>query len=493
MKNKKIVIVEDEAIVAQDLKKRLENMGFSVPVIASTFDEALDAVIRYKPDLIFLDIMLYGKKDGIEIAKVIKEKFDLSIIFLSAFSDKKTVDKAKVAEPAAYLLKPFKERELQITIELALYKYNMERKLKRQEQWSKTILQSIGDAVISTDKDSLIRFINPVAEQLTGWKQEDVLTQPINRVLKFFDENMKNMFQFKFDTVKQRENEVIRSEKLILINKSGSKVPIQVSISPIRDSKYYLTGIVIVFTDISFRKEIEKLRHEYIATISHDLKTPLTSINGALFLLKGTYSNDFPKDVRSLIDIAYRSGNNMLKLVKDIINVEQIESGELEFIFDKYELISGIEQIISESNMLEKQFNVSFIFLHQQEKLFVETDELRLKQVLTNLLSNAAKFSPDGGEIKISTIEKSNFIVISIHDDGGGIPDEYQDKVFNKFAQAENLEKRQEGGSGLGLSICKSIMNNLHGKIYFSSSKLDGTTFFIEVPIFETDNTLETK
>ncbi|MDD5434920.1 MAG: response regulator [Nitrospira sp.] len=174
MANERILIVEDEGIEALDLQHRLTSMGYTVPDIVFTGEEAVIKAGETHPDLILMDIMLQGEMDGVTAAGQIHARFDIPIIFLTAYADEGTLHRAKVTGPYGYLIKPFKEKELHISIDMALYKHTMEQKLKESEKWFVTTLSSIGDAVIAvTDKNGLITFMNPVAEGLTGWKMED--------------------------------------------------------------------------------------------------------------------------------------------------------------------------------------------------------------------------------------------------------------------------------------------------------------------------------
>jgi CheY-like chemotaxis protein len=173
MTDAQILVVEDENIVAKDIQNRLKNMGYQAPAICASGEDAIDKVAQLHPDLVLMDIMLKGQIDGIQAAERIRSLFNIPVIYLTAYSDESTLERAKISEPFGYLLKPFEERELHTTIEMALYKHRMEKKLKESEQWLSTTLKSIGDAVIATDRNGRIAFMNPVAENLTGWTQSD--------------------------------------------------------------------------------------------------------------------------------------------------------------------------------------------------------------------------------------------------------------------------------------------------------------------------------
>ena len=165
-----ILVVEDEGLVASSIQNMLNNLGYDAPEFVLSGEKAIHKAGKIQPDLILMDIKLKGKMDGVEAAAIIKERFDIPVVYLTAFADEETLQRAKITEPFGYLLKPFEEQDLQSTIEMALYKCKMEQKLKEREYWFSTVLHSIGDAVIATDKKGKVNFMNFLAEFLIGDK-----------------------------------------------------------------------------------------------------------------------------------------------------------------------------------------------------------------------------------------------------------------------------------------------------------------------------------
>ncbi|MCA1994915.1 MAG: response regulator, partial [Coleofasciculus sp. S288] len=165
----RLLIVENEGIVALNIQRRLEGLGYRIVATVSSGEEAIDIAGETTPDLVLMDIKLEGNIDGIEAAIEIRNRFQIPIVYLTAYTNDETLNRAKLTEPYGYILKPFEARDLGTTIEIALYKYQMEQQLREREQWLATTLKSIGDAVITTDAEGLITFMNPVAEALTRW------------------------------------------------------------------------------------------------------------------------------------------------------------------------------------------------------------------------------------------------------------------------------------------------------------------------------------
>jgi PAS domain S-box-containing protein len=189
---KKILIVEDEGIVALHIEYALKSIGYEISGIACSGEEAIDKVKNTHPDLVLMDIVLKGETDGIEAAEQIRDRFDVPVVYLTAFGDENTLQRAKVTVPFGYILKPFKERELHIAIEIALYRYEIEARLKAMERFRYIILSSIGDAIITTDTEGRITFSNSVAGVLTGWDMEEAVNKNITDVFNIVNERTDN-------------------------------------------------------------------------------------------------------------------------------------------------------------------------------------------------------------------------------------------------------------------------------------------------------------
>src|SRR5438132_1000326 len=175
MSSTQILVVEDEAIVAKNIQLELNSMGYAVPAVAASGEEALLKVAEVHPDLVLMDIGLKGAMDGVESTERMQERFDVPVVYLTAYTDERTLQRAKKTGPFGYLLKPYEERELQTTIEIALHKHKTEVTRRQMQQWLAAMLRCIGDAVIAADARGCVSMLNPAAEALTGWSQEEAL------------------------------------------------------------------------------------------------------------------------------------------------------------------------------------------------------------------------------------------------------------------------------------------------------------------------------
>lgn len=258
LKKKNLLIVEDESIIAIDLQTRLKSLGYNVIGAVASASEALAAARTNTPDLVLLDIMLKNSDDGIETAKKIRQEFHIPVIFISSYADSNTLERAKVVEPYGYILKPFDEKELHSTIEVALYKHSIEKKLKEDQRWLITTLRSIGDAVITTDIKGKITFANKIAEELLGAKEKELLGKDSSKALRFInEETRKEVANPVFHVINSRESYTL-SSKVSLLTRSGKEIPIDDSASPIINDNGEITGVVLVFRNITKQRKTER-------------------------------------------------------------------------------------------------------------------------------------------------------------------------------------------------------------------------------------------
>lgn len=247
------------------------------------------------------------------------------------------------------------------------------------------------------------------------------------------------------------------------------------------DSHNISPKIFGTFHDITPQKEAEISKSLFVANISHELRTPLTSIKGSLGLIESGVAGDIPEKVKAMVDVAYRNSNRLITLINDILDLKKIEAGKMDFRMAVIDLAALVVEAIEANEAYGAEYGVSFKALVHHKPALVEGDKDRLMQVMSNLLSNAAKFSPKGGQVDVSLSRDGENIVVSVHDDGSGIPEEAQVAIFEDFTQAHSAKHRSKGGTGLGLSIAKQIVERHGGTISLSSEEGKGTTFFVRL------------
>lgn len=280
MQNERILVVEDEKIISLDLQRRLEKFGYQVVGLAATGTGAVEQARSLLPDIILMDIMLGGEIDGIDAARQVKAELGIPVIFLTAFADEKTLARAKEAEPYGYVLKPFKERELYTTIDIALYKSTIHRKLQSQERWFSGILHSVGDAIVATDENNNIQFLNPVAETLTGWHEDEAKDLPLSDVFQLYDTNTELRMQVTGEDPRGENETPLFFENVFLRNKQGAQIPVDGTVAAIRNNGHF-EGLAIAFRDLT---DLKKMSDTIVYQASHDSLTGL--VNRAEFIAR---------------------------------------------------------------------------------------------------------------------------------------------------------------------------------------------------------------
>ena len=258
MAEAQIVVVEDESIVAEHIRRSLQKLGYSVSAVANTGEKAIKCVEENNPDLVLMDIVLQGEMDGIETARKIRSRFNIPVVYLTAYSDEKILERAKITEPFGYVIKPFSERELRINIEIALYKHRMELELKENERWLAATLKSLGEAVIATDKKGIIRIMNPFAEVLTGWKREEALGKPLAAVFNVISEGKDKTIEDPITKAIRQDSFYGLEDHTVLIARMGTRIPVDIIGTSIKDDADNVIGVVLVFYDIIERIRIDE-------------------------------------------------------------------------------------------------------------------------------------------------------------------------------------------------------------------------------------------
>jgi two-component system cell cycle sensor histidine kinase/response regulator CckA len=488
----RILIVEDQNIVAMDIQNRLINLNYVVTAIASSGAGAIKRAEETKPDLVLMDIMLKGDMDGIGAAQQIRARLNIPVVYLTAYADSNTLQRAKITEPFGYILKPFEERELHTTIEMALYRHKMEKQLKEREQWFSTTLNSIGDAVITTDKKGFITFLNPVAEQLTGWKQSDVLHKKLNEAFNIiYEDTRESVAEDPVSLALNYGHVESLPNRAILISRDGTERLIGDSVSPIRDENKEITGVVLIFRDVTdkrrLQEEIQKVQKlesigKLAGGIAHDFNNILTAIVGNISLAKMKVNND--DRIFDLLDAAENAAFHARDLTLQLLTFSKGGT--------PVKKITPIHDLLKNATKFALRGSNVKCNLEIDEDLWpVEIDEGQINQVFNNVIINADQAMQDGGTITIRAenfpatlknttlpLKNIDYVKISIEDEGPGIPEKDISKIFDPYFSTKPK------GSGLGLSISFSIITKHEGIMTAESKPGEGTAIYIYLPVF---------
>lgn len=501
----RILVVEDERLVAVDIKYRLERLGYSVVRVVADGAAAISATKELSPSLVLMDIGLQGAMDGIEAAGQIGKLGDVPVIFVTANADDAILQRALQGNAVGYVLKPFRDRELVVSIEMARYKAGVERELREARWWTDNTLETISEGVVAADQSGLIRYMNSSAELLTGWSRGEAYGKTTNTVL-----NVKNLANETVNTDDHLSGKIANVSqshptfflrRAELITKNGGKVPVELVERVLYSPEGPPCGLVYSLKDINeylrYEGELQasraeaveaaRARSEFVANMSHELRTPLNSIIGMSELALERAETD---ELREFLEILRNSGDSLLSLINGILDFSKIESGKMKVVqqeFQLLELFQGCMEHIAAQAHKKKVRVVQFVPVFLAGK--ITTDKQKLKQILLNLLSNAVKFT-NSGEIALIALQEVPesegalpMLRIEVQDTGGGIPADKLDQIFDAFTQLDGSATRTYGGTGIGLSITKSLVSLLGGTVGVESDLGRGTTFIVRVPV----------
>ena len=505
---RRILIVEDEAVIAMDMAQHLREFGYDVVGIAASGERAQQLVAQSQPDLIMMDIVIKGGLDGIETADRIRHEHDIPVVFLTAYGDATTLERAKGVAPYAYLMKPFRPHDLRTTIEVALNRHGLERRLRESEHWLTKTLQCIGDGIIATDPQGLVRFMNPVAEALTGAAVDAVRGFEAREVFRLFDEGAEEPADLLTQALRGDDRRPMR--RGLLHTRNGEPtLYVDAGAAPIRDNGRLL-GAVLVFRDVTqrrldeqelgrYREHLEllvrertaaleaatleaqrasKAKSEFLSSMSHELRTPMNAVLGFSELLAmeplAARQAGYVQHIRT-------AGNHLLQLINDLLDLSTIDTGRLVVAQVPVAVATALARAERLIRPLAAKKQVTLTIDAAADGANVIADLTRLTQVLVNLLSNAIKYNHQGGQVHVAcTPSGADRLRISVTDTGAGIAPDKQGLLFRSF---ERLGVQASGvaGTGIGLAFSKRLAELMQGELGFSSELGVGSTFWIEL------------
>jgi PAS domain S-box-containing protein len=398
----RVLVVDDEIIIAREVETRLMNLGYEVVEIASSGQEAVDLAERTRPDLVLMDIVLKGDTDGIEAAAEIRKRWGIPIIYLTAYADEVTLRRAQVTEPFGYIVKPFTERELRANIEMALYKHSTEAKLLAIEKWFAASMRQIEDGVVATDAEGRITFMNQVAEVLTGLRSEEVIGRTVNETIPLLCRTPKLVPQIPQEA---QNGLIVEVGGDILLRHQGmnEEIPIHLAVTPLRDFHGNAAGAVMVVRDLSERKRADELRRKMAerdlqaqkleaaglmaGKIAHQFNNLLSVILGhsLIQLSHEQMSEDFRESLTRIKEAADRAG----RLTNQLLAISCRQALEPR-VLDLNELVAEMEKEVRQSIGESITLTIS-----QTPDLWkVKVDPGQTKRVIQNLALNARDAMP---------------------------------------------------------------------------------------------------
>lgn len=354
-----------------------------------------------------------------------------------------------------------------------------EASLRALEKRTSAIFESAGNAIVVFDDEGSIERTNQSAQTMFGFGAEELAAIKVSQLMA---PSERRRYEGALNRIRRDDGigRLGRGREVVAQRKDGSTFSAHLTLTNLGRNRR--TTLIAVIADLTEMKKVEKMKDEFVSTVSHELRTPLTSIKGSLSLLKSEVTGALPAKAQAMINIAYNNSNLLMHLINDILDLEKIESGKMRFDFRPVNVAALMCQAKDTCKAFTDQCGVRIELGRLPARLMVSADPDRLMQVLSNLISNAAKFSPEGKAVTLSAARKGDSVRICVADRGQGIPKEFRSRVFAKFAQADSSDAGRQPGTGLGLSISKAIVEAHGGMIAFDSDDAAGTTFHFDLP-----------
>ena len=510
MKAATILIVEDEGIIARDIRQQLGELGYEVVGDTPTGEEAMVLVGQLKPDLVLMDIHLAGKLDGIETAQSIRKQFGTPVVFLTAFAGAETLERAKLTEPFGYIIKPFDERYLHTVIEMALYKHRAETHLRRAYDEQATILRTALDGFFMADWQGRLLDVNDSSCAMLGYTRDELLKMSLTDLDARPDkekivglEGLKQPARARFERAQRRKDGAV-----IFVEMSVNYLPhaggrIFCFARDITERKAAEDALVRLNEELEVRvsmrtqdleearKEAEKANHakaNFLATMTHELRTPLNGVVGMIDILKQTTLESHQTE---MLELASESANSLLSIVDDILDFSKIEAGRMGLESLPFSAQLVIQKACSVLAPLAGKTGVELtLFTDPRIPARLLGDAVRLRQILLNLTNNAVKFSSReerAGRVslraRLATLDAERAVLeFEVRDNGIGIEREALSSLFKSFTQGDASITRRFGGTGLGLAISNTLVELMGGTIEVQSEVSKGSTFTARIP-----------
>ncbi len=484
-----ILIVEDENIIAKSIRSVLRRLGYTTAFIAKSAKQALRILKKETVDIVLCDIVIEGEKNGIELAQLIKNTYNIPVVFLSAHSNEEIVDQAKRSQPYGYITKPFKLNELRIALDIALHNFTMERELVQSERKYHLLTEAIMDIIFAIDNLGNITFLNSAFEKITGFSRDA-----------FVGTHYKNLIAP--ESVEKAMANVNRESlkgdiplfELDILHKYKGKFTAEIHMTAMYDAKGKRDGFIGTIRDVTQRKRseeelkkayemLENTQHELVqsktlanlgefaAGIAHEIRNPLANISA--LAQYSTKKFDLEKRMVDNLDAIVRSTERANRIIKDLLDFARPHKLNLSY--------TNVNEVIetvchrTHANRLNQQVS---LYKHCQKNLpKLHIDSMQIEQALMNIVMNALDAMGKGGKLSITSRIIDDHVVITIKDSGRGIPRKAIDKIFNPFFT------QKPHGVGLGLSVTHRIIQSHRGKIEVESTYNKGTKLMISFPL----------
>ncbi|HEY6872107.1 MAG TPA: response regulator [Geobacteraceae bacterium] len=503
MSQDKILIVDDEADIALILKLQLEDSGYGT-VRARDGIEALEKLSRETFDLVLLDIKM-PRLDGMRVLEKIRGGHrGEAVVMMTAHGNEDIAVEAIKMGAIDYIAKPFSTEDIVKKVERAILlnrtrqeNQRLQEKLEAERKKTEAILQGMADLLVAVDERGGVMTVNRKAEEVLGVNRAAIEGLPVDAVLKG------DLPPGELPCLVALRTAAPCLDVAYTIAQNERRIPVLSSATPLFHSDGQLAGAVEIIRDMSRLKALEQDKEDFVSMLSHDLKTPITSIVGSLDLVREGRLGMVNEEQRAFLETAVESCDEMVDMIDTLLDVQKFEAGKMVLAFRQEEPQLLIQKTMTKFRSIARRAGLQLVSTIAGPLPSIPVDRNKFSRLLNNLLANAVKFTHEGGEIELKAEqvhldgeriparfypgqtlpESGGFLRISIRDSGIGIPDGALVTIFDRYVQAKNRRLNKAQGTGLGLAFCRKVMDAHRGYIWAESKEGKGSTFFLLFPV----------
>lgn len=472
----RILVVDDEERIRMAVRRVLESMGMEV-FDAANGREGLEAIEYHKPDLVLVDLMM-PVMDGMEmIGQARRYHATLAFVVITGYATLEKAVEAMKQGADDFLAKPFKPQELRLVIERVLKRVATLQDMAIERSRTRVLIEAMSNGVLVVDSQAKIVVMNPALLSLARWNGGDVHGLDLSDVIPCPDVNeaIGQVLQGK-----AADGQVVHCT--MESDNPGEPVHLQVRCGPFLDIRGKTVGALAVFDDITAIQRLDALKSEYVSTVAHEIASPLSSVLNQLQNLAQGLAGSLNDRQSHIVERARGRIQGIINLSKDLLDLAKIEAGAMGEAEERLDLAVILEESVDimRPGAEAKEQNIALDMDAQLPK--VQGVARELQEVFVNLVSNAVRYTPNGGSIEVIVRQEQDFVVVQVKDNGYGIPADEQSKIFERFYRVKDANTRQIVGTGLGLPIVKRVVESCGGTIQLSSRPGKGSTFTVRLP-----------
>jgi len=485
-----ILIIDDEKIIRDGTEYVLKKEGYKV-VTCKDGEEGIECLKSAPFQMLILDLMMPGIR-GMDVLKLVQKQYpDLLVIVITGYATVGNAVEAMKIGAYDFIPKPFTPDQLRIVVRRAIDKLNLEQEmalLRSEREKSlqdianeksrvKTIIHCMADGVIVTDRENNIVLTNPAASLILSTEGTDLIGKPLSFCVK--DERLNQLVEG-FFSIGEPQYSAISQEIMI---KKDKEIFLLAHAAPVKNEEGDVLGSVIVFEDVTCLKELDRMKSDFVNMVSHELRTPLVTVSQQLSVILEGIAGEVSEKQRELLTRAKERNRELITMVKNLLDLSKIESGEIVQYKETMNVNVSIGKVIEMMLPQALEKGISLEFKPHEPLPFIDADVNNMEGIFTNLISNAVKYTNQGGKVTVRSGVKGGYVQVDVADTGIGIAREDLAKIFDRFYRVKTEQTRKVIGSGLGLSIVKGVIEAHFGSIEVESEPGKGTTFSVFLPI----------